>query len=284
MSSFALKTKENLCELNVKGLCCKKAQLFAMLLYGAKQGIDEMILYNESESVISLVERLLLECYGSECEIEYYANGFRLIFNNKAAISEIMRDISKKDNCSKCNIHYLRGIFLACGTLNDPEKSYRLELKSVRKLDDIKQRLVNLSVNLKTTQRDGYNIIYIKESESIEDLLNYIGASSTAFEIMNTKITKEIRNSINRANNCDTANIAKSVNASKKHIDAIKKLKSENRLNMLPENIRITAELRLNNPSVSLAEEAQRHEPQITKSGLNHRLSKIMEFAQKEEK
>ncbi|MBE6685622.1 MAG: DNA-binding protein WhiA [Ruminococcaceae bacterium] len=284
MSSFALKTKESLCELNVKGLCCKKAQLFGMLLYGAKQGIDEMILYSESEAVISLTERLILECYGGECEIDYYSNGFRLILNDKSTLFEIMRDISKKPVCSKCDNHMLRGVFLAGGSVNDPEKSYRLEFKSMRKLDNIKEILDKININYKTTVRDSYNVIYIKESESIEDILNFIGASSAAFEIMNAKITKEIRNGVNRANNCDTANFSKAIRASRKHIDAIKKLKAENRLALLPENIRITAELRLENPGVSLAELASLHEPAITKSGLNHRLSKILEFAENEEK
>lgn len=283
MSSFALKTKESLCELNVKGLCCKKAQLFGMLLYGAKQGIDEMVMYNESEAVISAVERLILECYGGECEIEYFANGFRLILKQRSTITEMMRDLSKKSPCSKCYSSFLRGVFLATGTMNDPEKSYRLELKSLRKLDDIYEILDGISVNYSTTQREEYNIVYIKNSECIEDFLNYIGATSAAFDIMNAKITKEIRNSINRANNCDTANIAKAVNASKKHVDAIKKLKKENRLSMLPKNIRVTAELRLANPGVSLNELAAMHEPEITKSGLNHRLKKIIEFANAEE-
>ena len=283
MSSFALKTKESLCELNVKGLCCKKAQLFGMLLYGAKQGIDEMVLYNESDTVISLLERLILECYGGECEIEYYSGGYRLYIKDRAAIGEMMRDIAKREMCNKCYAHNIRGVFLACGTVNDPEKSYRLELKSRRALDNIGEILDGLNINYKTTVRDKYNIIYIKESESIEDLLTYIGATAAAFAVMNAKIEKEIRNSINRASNCDTANIAKSVAASGKHIEAIKKLVSQNRLAMLPENIRVTAELRLEHPDASLTDLARMHQPEITKSGLNHRLKKIIEFAEKEE-
>ncbi|MBE6573102.1 MAG: DNA-binding protein WhiA [Ruminococcaceae bacterium] len=283
MSSFALQTKESLCELNVKGLCCKKAQLFGMLLYGAKQGIDEMVLYNESDAVISLVERFILECYGGECEIEYHAGGYRLYLRDRNTISEMMRDISKRDMCPKCLIHNLRGVFLACGTVNDPEKSYRLELKSRRNFDNIKEILDNININYKTTVRDKYNIVYIKESESIEDLLTYIGATGSAFSVMNAKIEKEIRNSINRASNCDTANIAKSVAASAKQVDAIKKLIAENRLGMLPENIRITAQLRLENPDASLIDLARMHQPEITKSGLNHRLKKIIEFAEAKE-
>lgn len=283
MSSFALKTKESLCELNVKGLCCKKAQLFGMLLYGAKQGIDEMMLYTESEAVVTLVEKLLLECYGGECEIEYYSGGYRLYIRDRSALGIMMRDISKRQLCPKCYIHNIRGVFLACGSVNDPENSYRLELKSKRAFENVNEILDKININYRSTKRDGYNILYVKESESIEDFLNYIGATNSAFAVMNAKIEKEIRNSINRANNCDTANIAKAVAASGKHVDAIKRLISENRLGMLPENIRITAQLRLEHPDASLTELAKLHTPEITKSGLNHRLSKIIEFADKKE-
>lgn len=279
MSSFALQTKESLCNINVKGLCCKKAQLFGILFYGAKFGIDEITLYTESEPVAALTERFLLECFGGVCDIEYYSGGIRVIIKDKNTLSALMSDKRKHQNCPKCNINYLRGIFLACASINDPAKSYRLEFALRRNTDELTELLGNIPVFPKQTLRKGVNVVYIKESESIEDLLNYIGATTAAFALMNEKIKKEIRNSINRANNCDTANIGKAITASRKHIDAILKLKEQNRLGVLPENIRITAQLRIENPDASLQELADMHEPKITKSGLNNRLKKIIEFS-----
>lgn len=279
MSSFALKTKENLCSLNIKSLCCKKSLFFGIIFYGAKFGIDEITFFTECEELCTLCERLLLECYEADCDIEYFSSGFRVKLKDREAISAIIRDKNKMKYCTSCKLHYLRGAFLACGTLNSPDSSFRLELSAKRNLDELKSLLSELSLKYSSTVRSGENLIYIKESESICDFLNYIGARNAAFTLINEKIVREIRNKVNREKNCDTANISKATAAAKVHRDAIEKLIKENKLKLLPESLRETAKLRIEYPEATLTELSELHENKISKSGLNHRLKKIVEFA-----
>ena len=283
MSSFTLRTKTALTELHTKSLCCKKSLLYGMLFYGTKFGISDITLYTECEEVSSLLEKLLLECYGGVCDIEYYASGFRLTISDFDTLGSLARDRYKFKQCPKCQAHYIRGIFLACGSVNSPDSSYRLELSFKRNGDELTERLKGMNLNFKTTLRNGENVIYIKESESIEDFLNYIGAMNAAFTLMNEKIKREIRNDVNRAKNCDTANIKKSIAATKIHVDAILKLQDDNRIQLLPKPLQETAGLRLAFPDMSLSDLADMHEPKITKSGLNHRLRKIVEFSENKE-
>ncbi len=283
MRSFSLQTKSALTELHTKSLCCKKSLLYGMLFYGAKFGISDITFYSECEEVTTLLERLLLECYGGVCDIDYHAGGFMLTINDFDTLGALAQDRYKFKQCPKCQAHYIRGVFLSSGTLNSPDASYRLELVFKRNGDELIKRLEGMNLNFKTTVRNGDNVIYMKESESIEDFLNYIGAMNAAFTLMNEKIKREIRNDVNRAKNCDTANIKKSIAATKIHVDAILKLQDDNRIQLLPKPLQETAGLRLAFPDMSLSDLADIHEPKITKSGLNHRLKKIVEFSENEE-
>lgn len=281
MSSFALQTKIGLTELHVKGLCCKKSLLYGMMFYGAKFGISDITFFTECEEVATLIERLLLECYEGICDIEYHSGGYLVTIADFDTLGALARDRYKYKQCqNKCQAHYLRGVFLATGTLNSPDAAYRLELSFKRNWDELCRRLSEMNLNYKTTQRNTENVIYIKECESIEDFLNYIGAMNAAFTLMNEKIKREIRNNVNRQNNCDTANIKKAIAATKVHIDAILKLQDNNRIQLLPKTLQETAGLRLAFPDMPLGDLAAMHEPKITKSGLNHRLRKIVEFSE----
>ncbi|MBR6514264.1 MAG: DNA-binding protein WhiA [Clostridia bacterium] len=280
MISFSLQTKISLTELHTKSLCCKKSLMYGMMFYGAKFGISDITFFSECEEVVTLMERLLLECYGGVCDIDYHSGGFLLTISDFDTLGALARDRYKFKQCNKCQAHYIRGIFIACGSVNSPDASYRLELRFKRDGKELEDRLCGMNLNFKTTVRGKDNVIYIKESESIEDFLNYIGAMNAAFTLMNEKIKREIRNDVNRANNCDTANIKKSIAATKTHIDAILKLQDDNRIQLLPKPLQETAGLRLAFPDMSLSDLADMHEPKITKSGLNHRLKKIVEFSE----
>ena len=281
MSSFAVQTKINLCDLHVKSICCKKSLLFGVLFYGGKFGIGDITVFTECEEITTLIERLLLECYSGVCDIEYYSSGFRLTVSDHSTMSALIQDRQKFKSCNKCRAYYLRGIFLACGTVNSPDASYRLELSFKRSGEELERMLTEMNLNYKSTIRGNENVFYIKESESVEDFLNYIGAMNAAFLLMNEKIKRGIRNDVNRQKNCDTANIKKTIAANQKQIDAINRINRENKMGMLPEALRVTAQLRVDYPHVSLVELAELHDPKITKSGLNNRMRKIMEFADK---
>lgn len=283
MISFAHQTKITLTELHLKSLCCKKALLYGMLFYGAKFGISDITFYSEVEEIPTLIERLLLDCYGGVCDIDYHSNGFKLTISDFDTLGSLAKDRYKFKQCNKCRAFYLRGVFLACGSVNSPTASYRLELSFKRDMNELCDMLSEMNLNFKTTKRGNNNVIYMKESESIEDYLNFIGAMNAAFTLMNEKIKREIRNDVNRAKNCDTANIKKSIAATKTHVDAILSLQEDNRIQLLPKPLQETAGLRLAFPDMSLADLADMHDPKITKSGLNHRLKKIVEFSNNED-
>ena len=139
--------------------------------------------------------------------------------------------------------------------------------------------LQEMELNPKLTNRKGYNIIYFKVSEQIEDCLYMMGASVAMFDMMNVKIVKEIRNSANRKANCETANIEKMVRAASPQIAAILKIKDKRGLSSLPEPLEQMALIRLENPDSSLQELAEMFDPPLSKSGANHRLKRLVEIA-----
>lgn len=286
MSSFAQLTKDSLCEIAVKPLCCKTAMLCGMITFST--GKDNNGIYHtlENENVISIYEMLLVEVLGGSCDIEYYGQGYRISITDFATLESIIKLFGnlkspKKDifKCEHCLKHYFRGAFLCAGTINSPDSSYHLEIEAPFYSESLLTLLSGIGVTFKYSKRRGGNVMYIKESEAIEDFLNYIGARSSAFSLMNEKIRRELRNNANRQKNFDTANIKKSVAAGTRFLDAIKKLESEKRLGMLSEELRETAALKLKHPDAGLVELAGLHNPQITKSGLYHRLKKIVDFA-----
>ena len=131
----------------------------------------------------------------------------------------------------------------------------------------------------KYTYRHGYNVVYFKESESIEDCLYLMGASSAMFEMMNIKIVKDFRNRANRKANCETANINKMVNAAAVQIKAIEKIWNTKGREYLPENLETLAEIRYENSDLSLSELAEMCSPPLSRSGVNHRLKRIVDIA-----
>ncbi len=194
-------------------------------------------------------------------------------------------DISVLRVCENCYPAFIRGVFLSVGTIVAPENAYHVEfsISDEVRCEQFCTMLTQLGFPAKITSRRGVRAIYIKESEIIEDLFTYIGAPQVALQIMNTKIMRDIRNNENRRANCDTANIFKSTGAAAAQIRAIKQLKESGKLSTLHKNLQITAELRLEYPEVSLIELAGLHEPPITKSGVSHRLQKLVAAAEEPE-
>jgi len=187
--------------------------------------------------------------------------------------------------CTECAKAFIGGTFLSCGSIIDPKSEYHIEfeLETEEKADSIFEILNLISIESKKTYRKAKQkyYIYIKDSGVIEDILAYMGAQSSAFELMNVKIYRDLRNNANRHANCDTANIDKVVKASQKQIDAIVKIIDSGMLEFLPDDLRPTLDLRAANPNATLAELAEMHSPALTKSGVNHRLKRIIEFSEK---
>ena len=181
--------------------------------------------------------------------------------------------------CPHCAANFLRGLIVSCGSATDPTKAYHLEfrLSNPEKVPFLAEFLEEQGWRAGCRKLKGGGLgIYVKNSVIIEEMLTMMGANKALFELMNAKIEREIRNSENRVTNCETSNIARAVDASARVREAIEVLIRTDRLAALPAELRETANLRVENPAASLKELAYLHNPPITKSGLNHRLQKIL--------
>ena len=186
------------------------------------------------------------------------------------------------DEC--CKNAFLKGVFLACGTVNDPNKRYHLEfvvpyLNLSRDLKVFINDFEQLSVEPKSITRNSNYVIYFKDSESIEDILATMGASNSALEVMGVKMYKDMRNNVNRKLNFESANLDKTIDAASKHVEAIIHIKNTVGLSYLSDDLREVAELRYENPDISLRELGEMLSTPISRSGVSHRLTKISNIA-----
>ncbi|MBE6707754.1 MAG: DNA-binding protein WhiA [Ruminococcaceae bacterium] len=188
--------------------------------------------------------------------------------------------------CHDCLSSFLAGLFVASGNISDPDKSYHLEfsIPDDDTADAISEVLTEAGFDAGRTIRKGRVILYFKNSTVIEDILGFIGASSGAFELMNAKIVREMRENTNRQVNCDAANISKTLSASERYIKVIDELKECGLFNSLTGDLKETAEMRTKFPDISIAELGQKFSPPISKSGVKHRLDKIIDFYESKNK
>lgn len=293
--SFSSQVKNELVKIEYEHNCCKKSLLYGMALFAKVFSFRKIMFQTENESIVLLFKNLIKELCNVDTTIIVSPSGksFTIDIEDGAAAARIMNyfghavhETSLKINasnfsCPKCQNAFFAGVFLSCGSISSPEKNYHLEF-TVPYLNLSKSfvtHLQEMELAPKFTNRKGYNIIYFKESEAIEDCLYLMGASGSMFELMNIKIVKEIRNSANRKANCETANIEKMVQAASPQIQAIFKIKEKKGFDFLSDALREMAEVRLENPDISLNELAMLFDPPLSKSGVNHRLKRIVDIA-----
>ncbi len=193
----------------------------------------------------------------------------------------VISEIYEKCRCNTCRDIFIRALFIVFGSVTDPEKAYHLDFtfKTVEQAAAVQKILAEAGHTFKMTTRRDKFVLYIKESSMIEDFLVYIGASGAAFDIMNTKIMHEFRNSVNRQVNCDTANISKQLAAVKKVKSAVELLVKLGKYDTLQPELKEAARLRIDNEQLSIADIGKLANPPITKSGMKHRLEKILTIA-----
>lgn len=293
--SFSSQVKNELVKIEYENNCCKKSLLYGMALFAKVFSFREIIFQTENESIVLLFKNLIKELCNIDTTIIVSPSGktFTIDIEDSTVATRLMNyfghdthETSLKINasnfsCPACQNAFFAGAFLSCGSVSSPEKNYHLEF-TVPYLNLSKSfvtHLQEMELAPKSTNRKGYNIIYFKESEAIEDCLYLMGASGSMFELMNVKIVKEIRNSANRKANCETANIEKMVKAASPQIQAIFKIKEKKGLDYLSDTLREMAEVRLENPDSSLQELAMMFNPPLSKSGANHRLKRIVDIA-----
>ena len=292
--SFSSDRKNELAIQNVKSKCCRRAMLSGLLI--SADIIDGRLCASYESSDIATVAAIYIrEIFSKECEItrkvicgreRYFVTCdskalVNLVKDYKREGEELLKLVTFK--CGFCEQSFLKGIFLAVGTVNDPQRSFHAEfsLPDEIRAEKLDAMLAELGIPARRIVRGKKIGLYYKKESDLEDLFAKIGANNIAFEIINSKIERDIRNNENRATNFVATNISRSVNATGKQIEAILKLKERYRFELLPDDLKITAELRLANDDISLSELAALHTPPISKSGLNHRLSKLVEEAEK---
>lgn len=203
---------------------------------------------------------------------------------NREDLSESIATIYQKCRCDTCRVLAVRALFILFGSITDPDKSYHLSftVKNETERNILQIILGETEFDFRPTMRAGKYVLYLKDSTAIEDFLVYIGAQAAAFDLMNKKIEREFRNSVNRQVNCDTANIGKQLASAKKYIDAVQYLIDTGAIDRLSPELKHTALLRLENEQLTLSDLGQLVNPPVSKSGMKHRLEKILTFADEE--
>lgn len=212
------------------------------------------------------------------CCRKAYAYGAEVL--KKADFTLIDRSFIR---CSACTSHLLRGVFVAAGSVNSPDRGHHLEIKtdSKPKADELAIFLAENGFEAKVSGRRASSIVYFKDGDTIFGFLSFIGAQKCAFDFLEVMIEKQVRNDCNRKTNFDTANMLKTANAGKRQLEAIRYFYDANRLDTLSDVLSYTARLKYENPSLNLSELAALHDPPVTKSCVNHRLNKIIEYYEK---
>ena len=285
--SFSNDVRSEICSAicdNDKRFAC----LYGMLLFCRTLTAEHICFQSESVISAELFGKLFKNVFkvSPECHENAHKNGS--IIYDKNIISEVYRTYKLIDSVRTINSEiivtnsigvFTAGIFLACGSVNDPSKEYHLEFAVPTEIlaEELTVLLGDIGVNAKTAVRRGQYIVYIKDSESIEDTLTFIGAQNCTLEIMNVKIYKDVRNKANRIANCDSANIDKVVNAAIKQTEDIRIIEETDGLDSLPDELREVAEIRLENIDMSLKDIGEILS--ISRSGVNHRFRRIARIA-----
>lgn len=295
--SFCASAKAEVCRAMPQKRCCALAQCFGILLFANTLNMSNIRIITESREFAYALPTLFDYAFGIEFDTfpSLEAPG-KLIFQiyDPEKIEAIMEAFGfdrqtlslhvnlplVEDDC--CKKAFLRGAFLAGGSVTDPEKAYHLEMATThRSVSRECYALMEETMGFypKTVQRNGSILLYIKQSEQISDLLTYLGAPVAAMGIMEARLEKEMTNNVNRRCNCDDANTSKVVEAAQEQLAALRILREKGLWEHLPKKLLQAAVAREENPESSLTELAAMMEPPITKPAMNHRLKKLVQMA-----
>ncbi len=289
MKSFSLKTKESICKTIANKPCCIDAEIAGFLLFSGRLENNIIRVTSESAEVLKHIAVLIKRSTGTQTTVDEGKNCFYCILPHKKLMDMLlMYEISSsslsqlytKDEC--CHAAFLKGAFLGGGILVDPNKNYNMEFitPSESVCDDFKVLLNQIGFDFKKAERRSSFVLYTRQSEVICDYLSMVGAFAAQMEILNVKIEREMRNDWNRVANSENANFDKVITASVKQLRAIEKLEKHIGLDELPQELRDIALLRKQNKDLSLDALGALMSPKLSKSGVNHRMKKILDMAE----
>ena len=300
--SFSSAARAEICRILPHKHCCALAQCFGILLFCNSFQDDGIKIITESREFACILPKLFKKAF--DLDFDSYpslAAPGKLVFliREKGKLAKIMEAFGfsagdtlalhvnypvVEEEC--CKVSFLRGAFLAGGSVTDPGKGYHLELAtthhSVARETELLVREV-MDFAPKTASRGGAQVLYLKQSEQISDFLTCLGAPVAAMGIMEARLEKELNNRVNRCCNCDDANTSKVVDAAQEQLAAIRCLRGSGQLEKLPPKLRLAAKAREENPEAALLELAAMMEPPITKPAMNHRLKRLVAMGKEEE-
>ena len=259
---------------------------------------EKSVLYNRNSKYIEITDQDMADRLLQTIKLSDYVDYLEEDWLDEEELSEIEEDsityvslrgvslqnchfpkqVVQKECCKKA---FIRGMFLATGSVNDPNKAYHFEIVvRNREMAEVVREIINsFSLDAKIVKRKKYYVVYLKEGSMIVDILNVCEAYVSLMDMENVRIIKDMRNDINRRVNCETANIKKTVNAARRQIEDIEYIEKTKGLKYLNNSLRQLAELRLEEPDANLSELGEMLNPPVSKSGVNHRLRKISSIA-----
>ncbi len=305
--SFSMEIKEELFGVNVAARHCKIAELSALVVQCGKIDVDKSgHLHIKLQTESGYVARKCNLLFRKLCQVpvvvsvrtakgkQSHAQYLLEICGDTAVkkVAELLKlKVSGKDGALRadgmvyvhtcCKRAFLRGTFLASGSVSNPQKSYHFEISETEeeRAEQLIALIRSFEVDAKSVLRKIYHVVYVKEGEQVAELLNIMEAHRALMEFENVRIVKDVRNSVNRQVNCETANLSKTVNAARKQYEDIVLIRDTAGLHTLSEALEEIARLRLEYPEASLIELGEMLSPKLGKSGVNHRLKKISEYA-----
>ncbi len=294
--SFTAEVKTELSQIEYLSPAMKHAFAYGFLLFGKSFGARSISCASDYECVINTFKSVLLELTGINPAMAQNKSGkYTLRVVTAAERKRILEffghspnEISLRINHAnfeddECYCAFLRGVFLTCGSVANPDKSYHLEyVVQYSKLSgDLLKILTNLSLAAKYILRKYSHVVYLKGSEGIEDLLTMMGAPNSSLYLMGIKVQKDVRNKINRKMNFESANMSRAIEAGLAQVEAIEIIEKKQGLDSLPDELKELAVLRKENPDMSLKELGAALKVPISRSGVNHRLARLVTIAEK---
>ena len=294
--SFSQDVKNEIVQKKITRECCALAASYSIACFGRYFDSKGLVLHTELLGVAQYAKRLFGICgvHGAiitkerpsgplyEFKVDDPQEVDKMLKLFHCEEEQVSRHIDPRlIRCGHCFSAFVASAFLCCGTMTDPSKEYNLEFLCPRYnlAKDLEGILAEHEFTPRRTVRKGVNVIYVKASEQVADLLTFMGAGGAAMQIMDHKMFKELRNKTNRLNNCEMANIDKVVTANVAARRAIEYLQEKGDFDALPAPLRQAAQLRLDWPDLSLAQLVQKSPEPISKSGLSHRLKKLEQLA-----
>ena len=295
--SFSSEVKNELCKGPLGEDCCVRGEIYGMLIYSSVFAWDGIKIMTENPGIRRRIPALFKRAFGLEVA-ETLSSGGKSVFeiSQPSALQHIFESLGYdykyhityplnrnlvEEDC--CRAAFLRGVFLMGGTVAAPDKKCHLEISTSHQslARQVMSLMLDMNLTPKITVRKNSSVIYFKDTGRVEDFLTLIGAPLSSMAIMEAKVEKALRNTVNRQVNCETANLIKASSAAAQQMMKIQKALDQEGMEAFPPNLQPTVKLRLDHPDCSLAELAALADPPISKPGMSHRLRRIVELAEK---